>query len=181
MTVRANWSIAAAFLGALACAKGAERRLPGESAQPSYAVVGEAETRRLWSYLAGCSGQDTVGLSPAWTPSDILAARIDSLVRPAVDSALLQKNSSIRAADYHIHYYGVYRDAAALVVANAVDRRLLSADSMSAHGGDSARSRNGAGWLATPSIPCDVGPAYFRVTIDTARMVVDPITFGSAM
>jgi hypothetical protein len=173
--------LTATAVSAVSCSTESARQSTQSVEERRFQVVEESQVHRLWGYLAGCNGTDTAGLSPAWTPSDALVSRIEPMLRVYADSALASRGSSLRGGDYFIHYYGVYRDSQVLVIASAVARRLMLYDTVRALGSDSADVRPQLQPFATPLIPCDAGPAYFRAVTDTTARTVLQLDFGSPM
>lgn len=166
----------------LAVAACQERRSDPDApvAEPPFAVIPAATIADGWRLLAGCSGQETVGLRPGWTPSASEAAAIDVRLRPLLDSLLAHRSDALRSMDYVVQYYGVYRDTARLIVANGSSRRMnVVTDSLAAAAG--AKPMGGEAWRVMVLLHCDAGALVFRAVFDGNGRIVDSLRFGSPM
>lgn len=173
--------ICVALLCVASCGQSGEERARVSFAQERVAVIPASKTELLWAYLSGCSGTETEGLAPAWTPEVKTIERLDPIIRAAVDSAASLTNAQVRASDFRIQYYGVYRDSVPLLVANGLHDRLFASDSLDDTGSAGLTTRLYRIWSETITIPCDVGSAYFRVTADTMGHLRPSVRFGGSM
>jgi len=145
------------------------------SSDSTYVVLSLESTRTHWATFRGCDGAGTSGLQPGWVPDSTLAARLDRVMRPMLDSLLASQ--ATRAADYRIQYAGAVSAGQRVVLVNGFHSRLIARIPALPDGYDPQTYRKS--WYEIPLVPCDVGNDHFRALLDSTGNLVGRVRFGS--